>query len=97
MSDLARTHWCMQVKVSIEVATVFPSSSVVDFLLEVRRLEAGHRCTVLRRRTPGSTGSACAMDGACVADGKRVCYIDGWRRPSRCGVSMVAMTSWSTS
>jgi hypothetical protein len=67
MCDLARTHWCMQVEVSLEVATldistpltvaldggatVFPTSTTVDFLPEVRRLVAGHRRTVLRRRT----------------------------------------------
>jgi hypothetical protein len=66
MCDLARTHWCMQVEVFLEVTTldmstpltvsldggvtVFPTSTVVDFLSEVRRLIAGHRRMVLRRR-----------------------------------------------
>jgi hypothetical protein len=66
MCDLARTHWCMQVEVSLEVVTlnvstpltvaldggasVLPTSTVVDFLPEVRRLVAGHRCVVLRWR-----------------------------------------------
>jgi hypothetical protein len=56
MCDLARTQWCMQVEVSLEVvtldisthfavaldggATVFPTSTAVDFLPEVRRLVA---------------------------------------------------------
>jgi hypothetical protein len=51
MCDLARTHWCMQVEVSLEVATldvsmplavvldggaiVLPTSTAVDFLPEV--------------------------------------------------------------
>jgi hypothetical protein len=63
--DLARTHWRMQVKVSLEVttldilmsfvvaldgsATVFPTSTTVDFLPEVRRLLAGHQRAVLHR------------------------------------------------
>jgi hypothetical protein len=66
MCDLARTHWCMQVEVSLEVATldvstplavaldggatVLPTSTAVDFLPEVRRLEAVHRRAVLHRR-----------------------------------------------
>jgi hypothetical protein len=66
MCDLARTHWCMQVEVSLEVATldistslaialdggatVFPTSTAVDFLPEVRRLVVGHRRAVLRWR-----------------------------------------------
>jgi hypothetical protein len=66
MCDLAPTHWCMQVEVFLEVAmldistplvvaldgsaTVFPTSTVVDFLPEVRRRVAGHRRAVLRRR-----------------------------------------------
>jgi hypothetical protein len=66
MCSLAHTHWCMQVKVSLEVATldvstpltvaldsgaaVLPTSTVVDLLPEVRRLVAGHRRVVLRRR-----------------------------------------------
>jgi hypothetical protein len=66
MCDLTRTHWCMQVKVSLEVATldiltpltvvldggaiVFPTSTAVDFLPEVRRLIAGHWRAVLCRR-----------------------------------------------
>jgi hypothetical protein len=61
MRDLARTHWRMQVEVSLEVATlnismplvvvldggatVFPTSTVIDFLPEVRRLIVGYRCT----------------------------------------------------
>jgi hypothetical protein len=64
--DLARTHWCMQVKVSLKVValdvstplavvleggvTVLPTSTVIDLLPEVRRLVAGHRRAVLRRR-----------------------------------------------
>jgi hypothetical protein len=64
MHDLARTHWCKQVKVSLEVATldistpltvtldggatVFPTSTAVDFLPEVCRLVVGHRRMVLR-------------------------------------------------
>jgi hypothetical protein len=55
----------MQVEISLEVVsldiltplmvaldggvTVFPTSTVVDFLPEVCRLVAGHRCMVLRR------------------------------------------------
>jgi hypothetical protein len=51
MCDLARTHWCMQVKVSLDVATldlsmpltvaldggatVLPTTTAVDFLPEV--------------------------------------------------------------
>jgi hypothetical protein len=51
MCDLAHTHWCMQVEISLEVATldvltpltvaldggatVLPTSTVVDFLPEV--------------------------------------------------------------
>jgi hypothetical protein len=66
MCSLVRTHWCMQVEVSLEVATlnvstpltvaldggatVLPTSTVVDLLPEVRRLVAGHRRAVLRRR-----------------------------------------------
>jgi hypothetical protein len=66
MCDLARTHWCMQVEDSLEVATlnvstplavvldggatILPSSMAVDFLPEVRRLVAGHRHVVLRWR-----------------------------------------------
>jgi hypothetical protein len=66
MCDLPPTHWCMQVEVFLEVATldistplvvaldgnatVFPTSTVVDFLPEVRRRVAGHRRAVLRRR-----------------------------------------------
>jgi hypothetical protein len=65
MCDLARTHWRMQVEVSLEVATldismplvvvldddatVFPTSTAVDFLPEVCRLVAGYRRAVLRR------------------------------------------------
>jgi hypothetical protein len=64
MCSLARTHWCMQVEVSLEVATldvstplavaldggatVLPTSTTVDLLPEVRRLVAGHRRAVLR-------------------------------------------------
>jgi hypothetical protein len=63
---MAHTHWCMQVEVSLKVktldistpftvaldggATVFPTSTVVDFLPEVHRLVADHRRAVLRRR-----------------------------------------------
>jgi hypothetical protein len=66
MCDLAHTHWCMQVKVSLKVValdvltplavvlkggvTVLPTSMVIDLLPEVRRLVASHRCVVLRRR-----------------------------------------------
>jgi hypothetical protein len=66
MFHLARTHWCMQVEVFLEVATldistsltvalnggatVFPTSMAVDFLPEVRRLIAGHRHVVLCQR-----------------------------------------------
>jgi hypothetical protein len=66
MRDLTCTHWCMQVEDFLEVVTldistpltdalndgaaVFPTSMTVDFLLEVRRLVAGHRRAVLRRR-----------------------------------------------
>jgi hypothetical protein len=65
MCDLARTHWRMQVEVSLMVATldvsmplavafdggttVLPTLTVVDFLPEVRCLVAGHRRVVLRR------------------------------------------------
>jgi hypothetical protein len=96
MCDLARTYYCMQVEVSLEVATldvstplvvaldggvtVLPTSSAIDFLPEVRRL-----------------APACATDGACAADEKRDCCVDGWRHPSRCGVLMAMMTSWLTS
>jgi hypothetical protein len=64
MCSLARTRWCMQVKVSFEVATldvstplvvaldggatVLPTSMVVDLLPEVHRPVAGHRRVVLR-------------------------------------------------
>jgi hypothetical protein len=66
MCDLARTRWCMQVEVSLEVAsldvsmpltvaldggaTVLPTSTAGDLLPEVCHLVAGHRRTVLRRR-----------------------------------------------
>jgi hypothetical protein len=50
MCDLAPTHWCMQVEVFLEVATLDISTPLaVDFLPEVRRRVAGHRRTVLRR------------------------------------------------
>jgi hypothetical protein len=65
MCDLAPTHRCMQVKVFLEIvtlnismpltvalnggATIFPTSTVVDFLPEVRHLVAGHRHAVLHR------------------------------------------------
>jgi hypothetical protein len=65
MCNLARTHWCMQVEVSLEVAThdistpfavalnggatVFPTSTAVDFLPEVHRMVAGHQRAVLSR------------------------------------------------
>jgi hypothetical protein len=66
MCDLARTRWCMQVEVSLKVATldvsmpltialdggatVLPTSMSVDLLPEVRHLVAGHWRMVLRRR-----------------------------------------------
>jgi hypothetical protein len=66
MCDLAPTHWCMQVEVFLEVATLdistplavalddgataFPTSTAVDFLPEVRRRVAGHRRAVLCQR-----------------------------------------------
>jgi hypothetical protein len=66
MCNLAPTHWRMQVELFLEVgtidiltplavaldagATVFSTSTVVDFLPEVHRRVAGHRRTVLRRR-----------------------------------------------
>jgi hypothetical protein len=66
MHDSVRTHWRMQVEISLEVATldistpltvvldgsvtVFPTSTTVDFLPDVCRLVAGHRRTVLCRR-----------------------------------------------
>jgi hypothetical protein len=66
MCDLARTHWCMQVEVFLEVATldismplavaldggaaVFPTSTVVDLLPEVHRLVGSHRRAVPHRR-----------------------------------------------
>jgi hypothetical protein len=80
MCDLARTHWCMQVKVSLEVvtldiltpltvvldggATVFPTSMVVDFLPEVHHLVAGHQCVVLRQRV-----RTWQHRGVCAMDG----------------------------
>jgi hypothetical protein len=70
MCDLACTHWCMQVKVSLEVATldvstplvvaldggvtVLPTSTVVDLLPEVHHLVAGHQRAVLHRRAHAS-------------------------------------------
>jgi hypothetical protein len=64
MCDLARTHWCMQVEVSLEVVTldvstpltvaldggmiVLPTSTAVDFLPKVRRLVPSHWRAVLR-------------------------------------------------
>jgi hypothetical protein len=94
MCDLVRTHWCMQVEVFLEIvtldiltplvgalnggATVFPTSTVVDFLPEVRGLVAGHRRTCRADGcAPGSTGGACATDGAHSADGKRDCCAEG--------------------
>jgi hypothetical protein len=66
MCDLACTHWCMQVEVSLEVATldvstplmvaldggatVLLTTMAVDFLLKVRHLVASHQRVVLRRR-----------------------------------------------
>jgi hypothetical protein len=66
MCDLARTRWCMQVEVSLKVATldvsvplavaldggmtVLPTSTVVDLLPKIRRLVAGHRRAVLHRQ-----------------------------------------------
>jgi hypothetical protein len=65
MCDLARTHWRMQVEVSLKVVTldvstplavaldggttVLPTLTVVDFLPEVQRLVDGHRRVVLHR------------------------------------------------
>jgi hypothetical protein len=65
MCDLACTYWCMQVEVSLEVATldvstplavaldggatILPTSTAVDFLPEVRRLVVVHRRAVPRR------------------------------------------------
>jgi hypothetical protein len=77
MCALARTHWCMQVEVSLEVATLdismpltvaldggataLPTSTVVDFLPEVRYPVAGHRRVVLHRwaRTWQHRGRLC--------------------------------------
>jgi hypothetical protein len=114
MCDLVRTHWCMQVEVFLEVATldistplvgalnggatVFPTSTAVDFLPKVRDLIAGHRRACRADvRTPGCTGGACTTDGAHAADGKRDCCAEGWRRLSWCGVLIAAMMSWLTS
>jgi hypothetical protein len=63
---LARTHWCMQVEVFLEVVTldismplavalnggvtVFPTSTAVDFLPKVHHLVAGHWRVVLHRQ-----------------------------------------------
>jgi hypothetical protein len=63
MRSLARTRWCMQVEVSLKVATldvstpltvaldcgatILPTSTVVDLLPEVRCSVAGHQCAVL--------------------------------------------------
>jgi hypothetical protein len=74
MCDLARTHWCMQVEVSLEVttldvstpfaiaidggATVLPTTTAIDFLHEVRRLLAGHQ------RGAAPTGAHLAALGA---------------------------------
>jgi hypothetical protein len=84
MCSLACTHWCMQVEVSLEVATldvstslaialdggatVLPTSTTVDLLPEVHRSVAGHRRAVLRRR-------ACTWH-------PRGCLLHGWR--TRC-------------
>jgi hypothetical protein len=70
MWDLACTYWCMQVKVSLKVATldvstplavaldggatVLPTSTAIDLLPEVHRLVAGHRRVVLRRQARSS-------------------------------------------
>jgi hypothetical protein len=114
MCDLARTHWCMQVEISLEVATldvstplvvaldggatVLPTSTVVDFLPEARRLVAGHRRAVLHLwACTWQHWGTCAMDASRAVDGKRDCCADGWCRPSRCGVLMATVTSWSTS
>jgi hypothetical protein len=75
MCDLARTHWSMQVKVFFEVATlvistplavtldggatVFPTSTAVDFLPEVHRLVASHRA-----RGAAPAGAHLATPGA---------------------------------
>jgi hypothetical protein len=64
MCSLARTHWCMQVEVSLKVAsldvstplavaldggaTVLPTLTVADLLPEVHRPVAGHRRVVPR-------------------------------------------------
>jgi hypothetical protein len=93
MCSLVRTHWCMQVEVSLEVATLDVSTPLTV------ALDGG--ATVLPTSTavdllPGSPGGACATDGVHVADGRHDCCVDGWRRPSRCGMLMAAMTSWST-
>jgi hypothetical protein len=86
MCDLACTHWCMKVEVSLEVATldistpltvvldggatVLPTSMTVDFLPEVRRLVAGHRRAVLCQWV-----CTWQHQGACTTDG--VCAADG--------------------
>jgi hypothetical protein len=80
MCDLALTHWCMQVEVFLEVATldiltplvvaldggvtVFPTSTAVDFLPEVHHLVAGHRHAVLRK-----WALIWQHRGACATDG----------------------------
>jgi hypothetical protein len=66
MCDWAPTHWCMCVKVFLEVVTldistplavaldggvtVFPTTTVVHFFPEVCHRVAHHRCATLRRR-----------------------------------------------
>jgi hypothetical protein len=65
MCSLARIRWCMQVEVSLEVATldvstplavaldggatILPTSMAVDLLPEVRRLVPAHQRAVLRQ------------------------------------------------
>jgi hypothetical protein len=80
--DLARTHWRMQVKVSLEVvtldilmpfvvaldggATVFPTSMTVNFLPEVCRLLAGHQRAVLHRWARTWQHRGCLRHGWCT-------------------------------
>jgi hypothetical protein len=83
MCDLARTHWCMQVEDSLEVATldvstplvvaldggvtVLPTSTVVDLLPEVCHVVAGHR----RARCCAGGRAPGIPGGACATDGVR--------------------------
>jgi hypothetical protein len=82
MCSLVRTHWCMQVEVSLEVvtldvstplavaldggATALPTSTAVDLLPEVRCPIAGHRRVVLRR-----WARTWHPRGTCATDGVR--------------------------